>query len=648
MFNPFQPDIDEKVKPPKLPDGATYDRRALERARYRLSMDKIWAREARLSLRYYGSDMYRYTRRELDQRHTRMFANYVRKDLDRRTASVLDAELRVRPVARHPKWHSQVKAMFDYLEYTKDSEDYKDNIRRAVVSFFQIGEGVLFEGFDPDGNDGQGMHEAIRIDARSVLVDPKATRLQNDDARWIIVLEHVNVEDLKRRYDIKTVLSEGPEFFMESDMRELYHSRTQGAELEPPGEESAWLVRMWHKEMVKDGDKYKERLFETVAINDKVVKQGLSPFDRGAGGHGHYPFAFFKNVLIDGETRARGEIGFLIGISDARNEALSMLMDHMWLMTMGFMDVPQNSYRPEERAKMKRIGREMLTIMERLPGSQPAQWRGHEGTGAQAFQGLMPLFDEIQDREGGLHDSSRGLTQFAGESGRHARALQAADQLLNVLPTQHLEAGLERLNVMRLHNIQQFTNATFMATIVNTDGGNDRVVYVGKDYREILNEFGLQPGEDPVTKERILIDRDGEPATFLAVTEDMKAANLYSKVRVKLDTARRANKQERADIAREFMQIAGPAGLEWGGMELEVENLEVLLAAVDKANTEKALYEQATLLAQQVGLKTPEELLQMLQQQGGGAATPADPATAAEPAGQIHTPAGSSDQGPPL
>ena len=216
MFNPYQPDPDTSVKPKPPPRTKDWGLVTLDRARYRISIDKPWAREAHLALRYYGSDMYRYTRRERDTRHARMFANYVRRDLDRLIASIIDAELRVRPVARHPKWHAQVKAMFDYLEYTKDSENFREDVRRAITGFFQIGEGVLYEGFDPEGDDGDGVHEAIRLDARRVLVDPKALRLQKDDARWIITYDYVPIEELKDQYGLKNVQAEGQDFFMDA------------------------------------------------------------------------------------------------------------------------------------------------------------------------------------------------------------------------------------------------------------------------------------------------------------------------------------------------------------------------------------------------------------------------------------------------
>ena len=151
-----------------------------------------------------------------------------------------------------------------------------------------------------------------------------------------------------------------------------------------------------------------------------------------------------------------------------------MYLDQMWLQTMGYMHVPQNAYRPEERAKLNKIGREPFTIVEGQAGMGSGEWRGVEQRGAQVFSSSLPIFDEIQDREGGLHDASRGQPQFAGQSGRMARALQAADQMLAVLPKEHIQSALERLNVMRLHNIQQFTTTSKLASVVSEKGGNDR------------------------------------------------------------------------------------------------------------------------------------------------------------------------------
>ena len=214
------------------------------------------------------------------------------------------------------------------------------------------------------------------------------------------------------------------------------------------------------------------------------------------------------------------------------------------------------------------------------------------------------------------------MADFAGQSGRHARALQAADDRESVIPRHHIESALRRINLLRLHNIAQFTRASFVAEIVDKKTAKDgQPLYIGQSETEIMAKYQLRPGVNPNSGESVLVDPTGEPAMILVINKDLRESEILKKISLKLDTDRELNKLERQEQAKEIGNIAGPPAIPWMLDVLELPGRDTLLDAIDEANQQTQVFEQLTAIAQKMGVEVPE-LLQRLSDLGQAAAAP--------------------------
>ena len=637
----------QKGTPPRLhPNGQEWEPLMVHRVQYGLQKDEGWRREIEEALNYYDSEQYRRGSLALrDRNRARWIANYIRTDIDRQVSGILDAEPVIRPTARHPSFHSQAQAMIELVQYSQDREmDYQANKEKCIESMIQTGEAILFEGWDQYENDGLGAAVSRRVDARNILVDPAATMPQKDDARYVILLSWEDVTSIANRFGMDRVLPE-PENLLLSHWMTQQDLSSDAMDLGPTGDERAWVVTMYHRthdseaRYLRDGREMKitraeylamappeqegvqvvwdrnDRLWEATMVNGRLVEHRLSPYDKSLGGHGMYPMAFFSNVEIDGRHRARGEIAYLMSVADIRNEALSSFLDHIWLANTGFLDVPAGSFRPEERRKLDTIGEKRFSVVERMPGSQPAEWRGVDPSTLNAFQHLLPTIESVHNRESGTHNSSRGQAEFAGQSGRLARVLQAADDRLNIVSQHHVEAALRRSLLLRLHNLGQFTYGTFIAEVIDPDTKEARPLYVGRSQQEILTQYNLQIQPHPTTGAPVYVDEAGEPANLLALTEDLRASDLFQRIRLTLDTDRKANKLERMEQAQAVLNVVGEPAMAWYVEEMELSNPDKLLQGIEEANQQKQTYDQLEGMAKSLGLEDVGEMMQLLSQQ---------------------------------
>ena len=339
-----------KIRPPKPPKphhGKDWATVVEERVSSSFERDAAWHTSASRALRYYRSDMYRSTPKEHDLRRARFSANFIRTDIDGIVAPLIDADLTIRPIARFPRWYPQAKAIFQFLDYTKESEEeYSENIERAIMGCFQIGEGVVYEGWDQYENEGLGMPASRRLDARRVLCDPYARKLQKDDADWVISVEQESVQEIKRQYGVKNVMAENWEKYMTTYQANRFSSQGWMRRNSDDDEDRAWLVRMWHKHLtmrtvfvrpdgqpavfIENGDQFdmteamydelpperqdefrkihlqEWQLWECVVVNEKVIEHSLSPFDKSRGRSRPLSIRF---LLLRGRRRRHARFG---------------------------------------------------------------------------------------------------------------------------------------------------------------------------------------------------------------------------------------------------------------------------------------------------------------------------------------------------
>ena len=653
--------------PARAKGGHSWEQLCVARVQDTMTRDDWWRREAEQALAYYDSEQHRGGSLYRENRdRARTMINLIRTDVDSKIASVLDGELTIRPTARHPAYHSQAVAMIDMMQYSQDREmDYRANQEQCLMSFFQVGEGVIFEGWDKDAEEGLGGATSRRIDARNVLVDGAAVRPQFDDAHWIVLMSYESTYEIEERFNLSSVSPE-PENLMLTQW--LYPSEDSSFRNQSPqvlGDERAWVITMYHKhhdratsyflgddEQEITREQYmglpdeerqqievrvhgEEMLYEFSMVNGVEVEHRISPFDKSEGGHGMYPFSFYRHVTLDGRFRARGEIAFLMETNDVYNELFSSLLDQAALANTGYMDVQAGSYRPEERNKFTTMAQVKAAIIERLPGTAPAEWRGVNPTGANVYQGIMPMVEQMYNQESGRYNSQRGHPDYAGQSGRAIRSLQAAASQLTLLSQSHIENGMRRQSLLRMHNIAQFTRGTFIAEVLDPDSQEARPLYVGSDFDEIVATHRLQVAPHPTTQVPVFIDEAGQPANVLAITETFRVDEIFERIRMILDTDRKATQEDRHQIAQTIFNVVGAPALPWFAKQLDLSDSELLLQEVNKADVAGQTYKRLEEAAKQVGIdvgQLVEMMMAQFQQQpppGGPAPGPAPPPQAA-------------------
>lgn len=641
-LHPDDPDSPEQL--------AKEVREQLERE---IALATSWRQSAHRASRYYRSDQYR-RRRELDFRRTNMVLNYVRREADQYVAAVLDAEPVVTPWGRKARDTDFARTMVDVLAWTRDEEeDYHSDLERSITDTVHLGEGVLYEGWDAFADEGRGLPVTRYYDSRYVYWDSGADRVQRDDAEYVLLLEHLATKEIRKQWELDDEPQpEGLELFLTSAAITRARRRL-GAELEGgsgvDGIKRAWVIRRWKKYRAyerrffrvgeahdetnpplsrgdwealdeAERDTYvelavpDEQLWETVTCGDQLLEHHVSPFCRTRGGHGHYPFGFMPGIALRDEPRGYGEIGFLIGLSDVRNEVISMVLDQAFLANSGYLNVVSGSVSQEMRERVNRIGKDFPLVIETQQGMPPPNWQGISPSNVSSFQQLMPLIDSMQDRSTGHGPFDRGELISSSYSGRAIRALQAQADQLGVSLRKHIEAGMKRVTILRLHNISQFMRGARVAEIVNADSGETEQIYIGDSPQEIAVTYGLQMQMNPQTGKQTMLTPDGKPARILVLSDAASRDNVLDRIRLKLDTDREMNRIEREEAARQVIQIAGPGALEWYIRQMGdvLSDSDTLLGDIQRFNGAQQLQAKLDELGKKSGMP-PDELLGMLE-----------------------------------
>ena len=647
-----------------------------------------WLSEARLCQRYYRSDQYRRQSNHQDRNRIRLVANFIRRDVDLMVAELLAGEPIVNPSGRNAKHYELGRLLVQVLQWTRDEEDdWDQDLEMAIVDCVHIGEGVIFEGWNQDADRGNGLPTAKRLDSRYVFWDWSATDMQRDDADYIVWLEQRPIEQIEDMWPQLNgrIQPETAETFIPLRQQDYYRASLGKAYVPLLGRQNgqtqrAWIRRQWSKKrkfrhqywdretwdpvMLYDPAEDSERrmndadwaeldaeeregiyrartpyheLWETVVVGNVLVDHRISPFDESNGGHGRYPFGFFScNILAD-ESHARGEIGFLIQVQDITNEAITQYLNQLFIANASYMHSIKGSLDPEEEDKVPRIGSDPLLHISSRPGFEPPTIRGFNPTGMQAAASAIPLIKNvIMDSMSGIHRVDRGESEWSGMSGRAVRALQSRSSLLSQKLVRHIESGLKRCTLLRLHNIMQFMrgNRVMQVAAPDTERG-EKTLIIGHDEVEMVAYHGLKVERDEENNTVKFIMRDGNEAELLVLNDEVAREVVYEQVRLTLDTSQEKNKLERHEDAREVLRTIGAPSVEWAAKQLEWSDPELLLEGIKKADAGQQIMGQLEQLAKQSGMEIPDlmqQIVQMVQQQMGGAQ--------GQPAGAMAAPAG--------
>ena len=663
---------------------------------YKNPVDNV--RWAYTSERYYRSEQFPTRTARRERNRIRLIANFIRRDVDLIAAEILDGKPVVNPQGRHPKHYELGRQLVQLIEWSRDEEEnWFADLERAITGCIHVGEAALFEGWDQDADGGAGRPVAFAVDARFLLWDDTAEDLQRTDAEWIVWLAYEMVERIEAQWsDLEgQVQGEAAETYLVPAAVERVPPRggplSSGVPAPLKEQPRAWVKRQWSKEhhwetyyqykdsgervRVVDGDGEEqdldkalyrllepdqkeqvlprrrriEELWETVVVNDTVVEHHLSPFDRSNGGHGHYPFCFFSYEVLTDEPRARGEISFLKATQDIRNEVISQVLEQMFLNNVGYWSVFRGSMTPDEREKLTRIFESPHQVVESIQGTPRPEHVGVDGRGLQAAASLVPLFKSLADDTSGVHEVDRGAVPPQIQSGRAIRALQAKTSRLNLKIKRHIEAGLRRATVLRLHNLMHFLRGPRIVDILDPKTQEATPLYLGHSEQEITTYYQLRPGQDEEGNPT-WTNPEGNPAKILVLNDQVAEEAVFERVRLTLDTGQEFNKLERLEQAEMVLNIVGPAGLEWAAEQLDWANRDTLLEAVKQRDTALQQLAMGEQFQKETGISV-EEALQMVRggmaPQGPGMAPPGGAPGGAMPAPGGPVPPGGVPPVPP-
>lgn len=633
-----------------------------------------WASEARRAWSYYASRQYQNISESERNRIMPIVANVIRRDMDQMVNRVLEAQPVINPVGRFGRDRDYAAMMVDLLQYTRDAEEnWGNDLEDVVQDFFFTGEGILYEGWNADAEDGMGFPEARWIDPRYLIWDPAARQWQREDADYMVHFEPKKVELIKELYGLKDVMPDYPDFFFgKNDISRFKdygqgrgsQSGDMGRSVDTP-EEMAYVKTMYEKiykmesrytlpdgeiatipdgeggfRQVEDNDfdllpperqgeltKVKARvseLWETVVVNETTISRELSVYDRSNGGHGHYPFAFFSYVRLRDRSHAKGEIDYLVGMQDLINRTLARWLEQMMIAGSNYIVSPKGSLPREDEEKLKNIGRHPLQIFRPYPGFQGPQVDGGRSTGADLFQSGYQLLSTIKDRVSGVYDVQRGSMPYA-TSGIGIQSLQAATDLLTTMPRRHLESGLKRATILRMKNSLQFMRGSRIVEIIDQKDKKDRTLFVGNSMAEVAAEYQLAPAVDEATgtpmidptsgQPLVLVDpQSGEEADVMILNDETAPQFDVRRIRLELDTERDRSRQERMDFAQMILQAVGPTAATWALELMDAPNKEMLIAAMERGDAGGQLMAQFEEMAKGMGVE-PDQLIQMVMQQ---------------------------------
>lgn len=630
-----------------------------------LAENAPWFSESRTAAKYYRSEQFRSNLRGKDKTRIRLVANFIRRDVDLMVAEVLDAKPVVDPSARNPSNYELGQGLLQILQWTRDEEEnWEDDQERTITDCFHIGEGVVFEGWNPDGDGNRGMPICKWLDSRFVLW-PTCKDPQKDDAPWVIYLEHElldkvldehpNLEGKVQPENFETFLTPYYATYLRDSRQLSPYLSSSGNSPGQLEDQRVWVRRMWSKKrkatklyyyrddtqpafvrndlgeetpvtpaiygtLTKDEQgrlvgitRQVEELWETKVICNELVYHRLSPFDRSKGGHGKYPFAWFSNVVLRDEGRARGEIGFLIGSQDIANEAVSMYLDQLFLANIGYLNIVNGSLAPEEQEKAETMASRPFTILKTNMGYPGPRWEGLNPTTTNLFANAIPLVKDIMDRISGRQDVDRGTVPGYIQSGRAIRALQAKTSLLGTKTKRHIESGLRRATLLRMYNIIQLMRGSRMLDVIDPESKKRMPIFIGPNEPEIVMENQLQPSKDEETGENIWLTADGRRAQMIVLNKETAEKMLFEKIRLTLDTGADKNALDREEDARTVLQTVGVAALPWVAEQMGWTNRARLEKDLEKYDEGQQLKKEMDKIQKQSGLPQ-EEIMQLLMQ----------------------------------
>ena len=638
----------------------------------------------------------------------------MRRPVDNIKAQILDAEMIVSPKGRRSKFWDQGKLLVDTMRWSRDEErTFKEQMEEVVNGTVHKGFSALHEYYDWDAGgkdrDGRplGMPRARAVPPEFLVWDAAATDWQARDAEWVVSFEPRKISHLQdywaeelKAAGITEVRSDLGDYFFKEEAQRLAldygihgvdNARRQYRQSEYDWRQMdplAYEFRQWEKrvkwetrylilgqtptqeigekeyaKLDKAEKKYvyrwnspKVELWESVKINDKVIRRALAPEDDSLGGHGEYPFALFHYVRVKNRTKGKGEPAFIKGMQDLENRTFSRLLDQLDLASLAILTGPDGGISGDDKEKLLNRERKPGDYIPTLPGYQPLSTVSVNPTGANLLTAAFQLMERVGQQVHGIRDVNNGEMNYA-TSGKGIRALQSAADLLSVLPKRHIESGLFQSCILRLGNILQNMSGARMVEVsdVGRRGKEDgkRTVYVGRSMLEIQREFNLLPAVDPRNGTPLIkpnADPQAEPEPLALTDMSGKMVDTlvlgdgtnnidWRHIELELDTGKQRDREQRGQFAMEVMSILGKGSARWALELADVPNQDQLWEDMQQAGMADQLMAMAEQMAKDNDMEAGDvlqlflqQMQQIIQQQKAAQAAPVGPAVTPGPA----------------
>ena len=632
-----------------------------------------WLKRSFKSIRYLHGHQWDEMSAYASKNRLSVTANIIKRDIESMRARILDADPVMDTHGRGAEDFQLGDLWSDLIRWSEDwTGQWHDSCRevreRIVDRFFSVGQGYEKVGWNDSEEAGLGMVVSEDVDHGHLVWDPDAKSAQKRDARWVTQFEPARIIDLDEEFpkfagqfvqDYPDLLMSGgnqanlsdyrismgqqrPDDASRTDQRKCFRIEQwekriswdhryfldgQPAVMRQDGEEVPLARGAFLKMAAREQEQYREvkvrrpELWVTLVCGGVKVKEEMSVFDESNGGHGEFPFGFYSNVWDPNQSHAHGEIEYLMGLQDVYNQALSRYLESLFISVQQALFYYEGSMASGEEAKLDLIGKRPMQRIKLYPGQQLPQWAGANPIAAQLFQQAIPFIGELHSRVSSIQDVNRAAPQY-NLSGKAVRALQSEADLPQVIARLHIESGMRQATMLRIAVIQQMMRGSRLVRITPKAEKAGYSLFLGQDKDGVKGQFGLS---EETAKQQLsegefdlptgyMKDRQGNRGKVLEINDtSIRKFDL----RLRLDSGRQANKEERLQLAEKYLQFLAPAlGPEalkqlalWTARLQEVPDVAGLEEGLDKGSQADDALQQLEQIQKETGMGL-EELAQ--------------------------------------
>ena len=629
-----------------------------------------WLKRAYKSIRYLHGHQWDEMSAYAPKNRLSVTANVIKGDVESMRARILDADPVIDTHGRGAEDFQLGDLWSDLIRWSEDwtgqwADSCRDVRERIVDRFFSVGQGYEKVGWNDSEEAGLGMVVSEDVDHGHLIWDPDSKSTQRRDAKYVIQFEPQLITDADEEFpqfsgqftaDYPNLLMVGTDQSILGDYR-ISVSRQQPTDSSRTDRRQCFRIEQWEKRTIwehvyfidgkpavmredseevplsraaylkmssREQERYREvkirkpELWSTLVVGGVKVKEELSVFDESNGGHGEYPYAWYSNVWDPTQTHAHGEVEYLMGLQDVINQSVSRYLESLFISVQQALFYFEGSMASGEEAKLDLIGKRPMQRIKLYPGQQIPAWAGANPVAAQLFQQAIPFITDLKDKVSRISDVNRGASRY-DMSGKAIRALQSEADLPQVIARLHIESGMRQATMLRIAVIQQMMRGSRLVRITPKAEKAGYSLFLGQEEAGVRAQFGLS--EETAKKQLpqgefelptgFLKDRNQNRGKVLEIND--QSIRKFD-LRLRLDSGRQANKEERLALAEKYLQFLAPAlGPEalkqlalWTARLQEVPDVAGLEEGLEKGSQADDALRELQQILKETGMALPE------------------------------------------